>query len=414
MQVLAVLQQHVDDSTVLAANRMTSVKGRVARLGQFVAVDRRLRAHFSGLCRSGKTGWALCDEALESPSGGLIFTMTVLALEAQDGDRLESMLAIARAIPDTSSGLLAAFEWAEWHYVAPFARDMLASDDDYARWIAIEAFDAHRVDPGPSLSRLTSDSSAPVRTTALRAAGHLGRKDLLANCLAALDDEDVAVCGQAARSAVMLGDRLGAVDALELLAFDPKIQDCHNLPLLLQVSHTVSGNEVLRRLQASQQSPRQWIEGSAYVGDCAAVQPLVTCMRDPLLARIAGDSFAQITGAEIDNSELVGAAPIGESFGPSDDPDDAYVAMDPDEGLPWPNQSAVQAWWTAAAHQFTPGIRHFMGSAPSWHGLVSTLSFGRQHQRSAAARQLCLMAPGRPLFSTAAPVWRQIRAIEQL
>ena len=106
--------------------------------------------------------------------------------------------------------------------------------------------------------------------------------------------------------------------------------------------------------------------------------------------------------------------PEGFEAGPTDDPDDPDVAMDPDDGLAWPDPEKIRAWWAADGKRFQPGARHFMGKPVSRAQGIDILKNGRQRQRTLAAHYLCLLHPGTPLFNTSAPAWRQQRLLPQM
>jgi uncharacterized protein (TIGR02270 family) len=88
--------------------------------------------------------------------------------------------------------------------------------------------------------------------------------------------------------------------------------------------------------------------------------------------------------------------------------------MDEDDGLAWPDQSNIQAWWDQHGARFTTGVRHFMGKPPSREHCIEVLKNGYQRQRIAAAYHLCLLNPGTPLFEWRAPAWRQQRELAQM
>jgi hypothetical protein len=58
------------------------------------------------------------------------------------------------------------------------------------------------------------------------------------------------------------------------------------------------------------------------------------------------------------------------------------------------------------------GVRVFMGAVPSAAHCTQVLRDGCQRQRAVAARHLCLLNPGTPLFAIAAPAWRQQRQLD--
>ena len=147
------------------------------------------------------------------------------------------------------------------------------------------------------------------------------------------------------------------------------------------------------------------------LGDPAFVPWLIECMAEPTLARLAGESMALIVGCELDHPDLLLRTPEGDLAAPAeigeDEPD--IVPIEHDDGLPLPDAARVAAWWAREGSRFTPGSRVLVGAPPSSVQCVGLLRGGRQRQRAVAAEHLMLAAPGKPLFNTAAPAWRQAR-----
>jgi uncharacterized protein (TIGR02270 family) len=137
-------------------------------------------------------------------------------------------------------------------------------------------------------------------------------------------------------------------------------------------------------------------------------------MRRPLDARLAAEAFSLITGVDMTALNLEGSPPEDFHSGPTDDPDDENVDMDPDDGLPWPDPDKVEKWWTANAHRFQKGVRYFMGAPVTREHCIHVLKTGYQRQRILAAHYLCLLEPGTPLFNTSAPAWRQQRLLARM
>ena len=134
-------------------------------------------------------------------------------------------------------------------------------------------------------------------------------------------------------------------------------------------------------------------------------------MTDPTVARRAAYAFATITGANVADDELVAAPPEGFHAGPSEDPDDDDVALDPDEDLPWPDAAAIHRWWKKHRRDLRGGPRYLLGKpiAPEW--LEEVLRKGAQPARAAAAIELCLAQRRRVLFEVRAKASEQRRAL---
>ena len=159
---------------------------------------------------------------------------------------------------------------------------------------------------------------------------------------------------------------------------------------------------------------RKVIQGAGLIGDPSYIPWLIGHMADDKWARLAGESFSMITGADLALLDLERKPPENIDSGSNDDPEDENVDMDADEDLPWPDQVRVQAWWTQHGTRFAQGTRHFVGAPVSRNHCLDVLKNGYQRQRIAAAYHLCLLAPGTPLFEWRAPAWRQQRELEQI
>jgi uncharacterized protein (TIGR02270 family) len=153
------------------------------------------------------------------------------------------------------------------------------------------------------------------------------------------------------------------------------------------------------------------IQGAGIAGDPHYVPWLIKQIGNPKLARLAGESLSFITGLDLAHVDLEGSAPEGGEAGPTESPEDENVAMDPDDGLPWPDPVKIQRWWDPNAHRFQPGVRYFMGEPVNIENCKRVLHEGYQRQRIAAALYLSLLRPGTPLFNTSAPAWRQQRLL---
>src|SRR2546427_6843404 len=148
MIVPAIVQQHVDDAAMLASNRLFLVEAPHARLDRLAEFDRRLAAHLAGLGLSGEEGWTFCEAALETPSPGSIFAITVRALEDRDNARLGRILALSQSVPEMSTGLLSGFEWVERARLQGTVASLLRERDGFRRMVGVGVCAMHRVDPG--------------------------------------------------------------------------------------------------------------------------------------------------------------------------------------------------------------------------------------------------------------------------
>ena len=111
----------------------------------------------------------------------------------------------------------------------------------------------------------------------------------------------------------------------------------------------------LSSLEAAPGGTRLIIQGLGALGDPDAVPRLLEWMKDPPNVRVAGEAFSFITGVHISYDELEGPQPEGFQAGPTEDPADEDVAMDPDEHLYWPDPAKCAKWWSLNRGRFNAG-----------------------------------------------------------
>lgn len=410
-----VVAQHAEDSGFLWLQRAAAISAPHYDLDELTTLDNRLEAHIDGLRVSAESGWDMVlAQAERHKEAGEVFAAGVLALESRDTARVEAVLAIAEAEPEAVRGFVSALGWVGREALKGTGRELLEAEGAFRRRLGIAACAAHRVDPGEALSSASADEDPALRACALRAAGQLGRVDLLPALLERLDDADPACAFRAAWSAVRLGDRKAALQRLALLAL---ADDSPFQPAAAEIApRAMAGGQARELLGSQARNPkrrRAVIRAVGASGDPHYVPWLIRQMETVEVARVAGEAFAMITGADLAYEDLEGDWPEGFEAGPTEDPADEDVDLDPDEDLPWPEPERVQAWWQARAGQFEAGRRYLAGRPVEAAGCREVLAAGFQRQRRAAALELALMDPKAPLFETRAPGFRQQKLLAQ-
>ncbi len=402
-----VVEEHANEAADLWALRSAVAVAPHTRLFDLARFDARIAAHLDGLAVAGDESWPFCDAMLEEPSAGAAFVVAARTIEEKQQKRLDRVFAVAEAVPGTRAGLASAFGWLEPGQLQGTVAGLLKSEHAFRRMVGVAACGMHLVDPGLASGPFLRDAAPSVRGRALRAAGELGRRECLAAAAAAIVDDDADCRFWAARSAVLLGDRDKAQQSLSRIAIGDGCHRSGAFRLALQAMTVSAGHALLQRLAADPAQLRWLIEGSGIVGDPAYVPWLVRHMEKNDTARVAGEAFTLITGADLDALHLDRPRPEAFESGPTDDPDDPNVGVDRDEGLPWPDPKRVHRWWDANGARFEPGTRYFMGAPVTRARSIQVMRDGCQRQRTLAASHLCLLAPGTSLFNTRAPAWRQ-------
>jgi uncharacterized protein (TIGR02270 family) len=413
-QLMPIIGQHAEETAILRSTRTRLVTAGHVRLRHLGRLDERLAAHLDGLAVAGQAGWKVCLSALARPGVGEVFAAAVRAIEDKNLAGLDRLFTLTEAVPEALPGLLSAFGWVPARHLQGTIKQLLASDSAFHRELGLAACAMHRVDPGPALEAALVDPDVRLRARGLRAVSDCGRPDLLPAGISALSDDDPTCSFWAARSGALLGDRHRAVAALMHCASLHSSAQLLALRLVLKMLEMNRANPVLKELAQDPSNSRLLIFGAGTVGDPYYVIWLIKQMADTKLARLAGEAFSQLAGIDLAALKLDRGQPEGIEFRPGDDPDDESVAMDDDDGLPWPDPSKVQAWWDVNQHRFQPGVRYFMGEPPTVEHCKKVLREGYQRQRIAAAEYLCLLQPGTKLFPTSAPAWRQERWLKQM
>lgn len=409
-----VIQQHAEESAHLRHMRTGHTTAPHVKLRHLRRLDDRLAAHLDGLAVAGEYGSSLCEAALESPGVGEVFAATVRAIEGKDERRLDKLFALVGAVPKAQPGLISAFGWVSAQYLQGTGAQLLVSVEPFRRQVGIATCVMHRVDPGTALTQSLTHPEPQLRARALRAAGELGRRDLLAVCINGLQDEDAACRFWAAWSAVVLGDREKAVKVLESFVLLPSAFRQRALRLLLKVLDLPGAQKLLTIVAHDPANKRLLIHGAGIAGDARYLSWLIGQMADDPFARLVGESFSMITGLDLAYLDLERNSPENFEAGPNENPEDSNVAMDEDDSLPWPDPGKIGAWWSVNKSRFTDGVRYFMGAPVTREHCIHVLKEGYQRQRIAAAEYLCLLEPDTQLFSTSAPAWRQQRWLAKM
>lgn len=393
MQALyGVLAQQSDGASFLWELRARAVSAPHYNLADLAKLDQRLEAHIDGLRIAGNAGWDLCKQALTTGGSGEVFAAAVLAFESNDQHRVKFVLEAGTPTPELSEGLISALGWLNFSQAEPHIKQLLDSAPAALKRVGIAAAAIHRRDPGPPLTAAIASPDPLLKSPALRAIGELGLATHLPQAEKCLADEN-ELC------------RVWAAWSLALLSTDPK--PLAILTSIQRYSETALQLMTRRNGLLPAKPVRNAIIAAGARGDPANIPWLIEQMSQPALARVAGEAFTMITGVDIAYQDLDANKPENFEAGPTEDPEDQNVEMDPDENLPWPAPQRIAGRWTQIQASFRNGTRYLLGQpiSPAWCDHV--LRLGRQRQRAAAALELAILRPGQPLFDVAAPGFRQ-------
>lgn len=404
--IAAIILQHAEEAAFLWLLRDAAVHKPHYDLRDLAQLDNRLEAHLDGLRIAGEPGWQICKEALALEEEGEVFTAAVLAFESGIEERIAHVFAAVAKKNKLGRGIISALGWLKWQQAAQYVQGLLEVGSPEASRLGLAAAAIHREDPGRPLAACLVSDDPLLKCRALQAVGELGRIDLLFHVAGNLSADNIDLGFHAAWSTLLLGGE-GALPVLRAIAESDSEYTEQACAMAVRGMPPAEAHDWLKSLAGNKQRQRLALTGAGILGDPVAIPGLLQMMEVPELARVAGEAFSMITGVDLAYADLEGEWPEGFAAGPTEEPEDEDVAMDPDEDLPWPAPELIARWWDAHQGEFTNGVRYFVGKPMSREHLQQVLRTGYQRQRAAAAIELALLKPGKPLFAVRAPGFRQ-------
>lgn len=420
------------EAASLWLTRQKAVDAPHSNLADLLEMDNRLQAQIDALRVAGVSGWETALAQMKPGRPETFFSACVLALESNDEARIGIIMEKAVVAPDLAEGMISALGWLAWEQAWPPIQKLLSSKEAIYQTIGIAASAFHRHDPGLYLDNGFYANDTRLKARSLRAAGEIGgRIDKLTpgHLHDQLQSPDRESRFQAAWSVALLGDAWSAnmygtdeststpavYRAVNILrsfvipAF-PFREAALNLAMRLvdRTNALIWGNELIR----SKETLRLAVIAAGIRGDVVKIPFLIDMMQIPVHARVAGEAFTMITGVDLKDAQLEGCRPEGFEAGPNDDPTDDNVEPDPDENLPWPDVQRIAAWWEKNKNRYPEETRLLLGKPVTDENATHVLRTGKQRQRAAAALELAILNPGRALYNTAAPAWRQMPDIK--
>ena len=407
--ICPVIDQHAEEAAFLWLSRDGAVRAPHYRLWELAKLDNRVDAHLDGLRIAGNPGWDIAKAQLEAGEGGETFVATVLSGESGDEERIQAVLELGSASEDRVRGLISGLGWVHSNEALQLARVAMNKKAPVFRRIVVAVAAIHRVNPGEELLQtLLDDPDLTVQARTAKAIGELGIVNLVSSLSAKLTVEDPACRFAAAWSIGLLNGAPGALTQLRRVVEEGSLFAPKALQLVLRRMPLADANRWLASLvQQDKAVLRSAVVGTGVTGDPKWVPFLLEQMSNKQVTQVAGEAFSMLTGVDLAYQDLDLSPPEESGAGPTEDPEDPNVAMDPDENLPWPDPARIQAWWNKNGSAFSPGTKYLVGKPITLEWLAEVLKSGRQRQRAAAALELAILQPGKPLFNVCAPGFRQ-------
>lgn len=413
-----ITERHAHAASVLWLRRELAVVAPHYSLVDLERLEEQLEANLDGLRVAGDAGWQACREELRWGEPGEVFAAAVLALEADDDQRLHVVLQAIGETPELQRAFVSAVGWLSADSVEQRIASLWNSAVPQQRLLALGGRAVHRRDGGAMISEALSSDYPPLRIRAVRAVGELARLDLLPQVILALHDGDPSCRIAAACAVARLTDHPEALEVLTAWMDDASSTlpagDVSDDVLHLGVRRMTSEQATawIQRLAANPCTRRAAVIAAGRLGLPDLIPWLLQVMPIDVYARSAGEAFSMITGVDLVNEAMEGEPPEGFSAGPTDDPNDENVALDGDENLPWPRTDDAAQWWMRHGEHFAPGARYLLGQPIDRPWLCEVLRNGLQRQRAAAAWELAVRHPQSTMFNVKAPALRQRRELQ--
>lgn len=401
-----VVSQHAEEVAMLWLMRRAAVCSQHYSLVDLAKLDGRVEADLDGLRIAGEDGWKICDEQLAANEDGEVFSAGVLVCESSNPALMAKVLLVVEKEPKLAGALISALGWPPFEQVQSHIQTLLQSNNPVHQLVGIGASAVHRRHPGQFLLQAARSQDVGLKARALKAAGEFQDRLMEREVTESLPNADAEVRFAAAWSGTLLGFST-AVPVLREIAESGSRHARAAASLAARRMDSAAAASWQKSLAGNPKHFRLAIIAAGAVGDPVLVPWLISLMGQLPLARLAGESFTMITGVDLAYRDLERKPPEDFNAGPTEDPKDENVEMDPDDNLPWPEPSLVQKWWDKNRGQFQTGTRFLLGKPMSVEWLKTVLRDGRQRQRAAAALELAIREPGKPLFNVAAPGFRQ-------
>ncbi len=370
--ISSIVSQHAEEAAFLWLLRSNAVSAPHYSLKDLAKLDGRVEAHLDGLRVAGEPGWELSKAALGNEEAGEMFAASVMAFESGVEPRIQAVFEAIEKKPELYTGAISALGWMPFKQAAPHLQRLLASESPVHRILGLAAHAVHRQDPGAALKDALSYTDLSLKSRALKAVGELGKTNLLPLVKANFSIEDLTCRYWAAWSGALLGES-AAIPVLQRFVESGHAKRESACAMALRRMSVEQAQAWMKTLASSPNTLRMAVQAAGVIGDPANIPWLIQQIGNPIMARVAGESFSSITGIDLAYDDLDADKPEDFESGPTENPEDENVEMDSDEDLPWPNPQLIEKWWFTHRLEFSNGTRCLLGKPMAIDSLKEAL-----------------------------------------
>ncbi len=403
-----IYERHVDDAAFLWVLRSVAVDQPQYTPYELMKLEKRIEKHVDALMIAPDVAWEACQEACTIEEGGEAFIMAMCAFRSMEVDKIQKAVEFGLTNDETFKGITSALGWLDTKIAEPWVNRFIQSKDLNHKHLALAVCSIRREDPGEFLQKILTREDCiqhdKLYVRAIRLVGELKRKDLIPAVNQAMDSEDPDIVFWSHWSAVLNGNRAAVENFKNFTNLEENLQN-KVIDLVFRILPVEEGRQWITQLSKDPESIRKVIRATGVLGDPQVVPWLIERMKEPNLARVAGEAFTFITGIDLEQHGLANDMPdLFDELEETDGDDDASVYSLEDENLPWPNTEKVAAVWQQYGNSFSAGKRYFLGRPLQVETLHQALKNAGQRHRHAAALELTLQFPEHRYVNTKAKV----------
>lgn len=421
-----VVEQHVEEASFLWLQHQSAVSRPDYLLEDIAELNGYLDANLEGIFLAGEVGWQLCESLLDEGEE-YIFPATVTALWANNPEWIKRVFKAVDS--ENADAFIGALGWLDYPAVKPFIHRLLTETRPFYQYLGIAACGLHRQFPTVDMSHLLPINVPLLKSRILRLTGELKGHAFGHLLFPYLSSENDAYRFWSAWSLALMGERQQSLPVLQSFMYEHSEYQRTAMNLLLRVLDKPQQKQIINELIARDALPAA-VFAVGVTGLPEYMSWLIEMMKEPALARLAGEAFSMITGVDLDYDDLTLEEPdekenddeedeaesqtdVSQSnadFMDDNSDDDDWGEEDedkeeeePDEyeqDLDIPDPALVADWWQQYQLHYTNGTRYLAGKVINEGNLYEVLNGGFQRQRSAAALELALLAPENPFLET--------------
>lgn len=414
-----VIEEHLEETGFLWGQRQAALDSRDYVLAELAELEERLAAHVDGLLVGGEEAWGLAGPRLTGDDAGEVFAAAFLALQSGLEPRLDWVMTVFREVDgEGMQGIYDSLCHTSFAGVDDLLLPLLRAEDVMRQALAADILSFRRY-PVPLyfLEPLSKSDYPEISAIAIRAMGRLRDTKALdaVNEMILSQGAEPFVANEAWRTGLLLGSDLVAPQCR--LALQHNTEMAGDALIMLAINGDVRDLPLLAAALREGKLARKAAMALGTLGAQGGIAPLIGCLADPELGRLAGESFCRITGIDLERAglarETVAEAAVPAGADQDEDDDDDYVA-DKDEDLPFPDPEKIKEFWAKQEKVFSRETRYRYGRPYAREVLADVLLQGALPERHNAALELAVLCPGRPLLETRAMAGLQMKMSGQL